>query len=216
MQEQERRAEQVSDTADTRVDWPRFKLVHFSAPTGIPHRWDAELLAKGAPDGLVCHVEDKLTLLEDPTFGPLVCFGTGAPDERLCLNPRTRQVICILYGAFGNWRDSASQPEMVGPVEVVGSSLDQFITLVRAATERFPFDNDLSAEEHTGKSAEDEMAREEQRFSEWAQAVLELEEILSRIDQAAVSNPGGFWQTFVVDVGMGNYATKNFLVEPDK
>lgn len=27
--------------------WPRFKIVTYSAPTGIPNGWDAELLAKG-------------------------------------------------------------------------------------------------------------------------------------------------------------------------
>ena len=39
--------------------WPRFTLVTYAAPTGIPHGWDAELLEKGAPDGLVCEAASE-------------------------------------------------------------------------------------------------------------------------------------------------------------
>lgn len=46
-------------------------------------------------------------------------------------------------------------------------------------------------------------------------AVLELGETLDRIDPAALAVTGGFWQSFVADMGMGNYATKYFLREPD-
>ncbi|HEU5441019.1 MAG TPA: hypothetical protein VFU88_17160 [Ktedonobacterales bacterium] len=151
----------MPDAADTRVDWPRFKLVTYSAPTGIPHGWDAELLAKGAPDGLVCEAQDTLTLLQDPGSGPLVCFGTAGRSEHLCLDPRTKHAVHILYGDF---RPHQIQPEVVGPAHLVGSSLDQFTAMVCAATGRFPFDSDLTAEAH-----EDEEARDERRFNEWAQ-----------------------------------------------
>ncbi len=203
----------MADAADARVDWPRFKLVTYSAPTGIPHGWDAELLAKGAPDGLVCNAEDKLALLEDPISGPLVCFGTSGLYGRLCLDPRTKQIVHILYGAF---KPGDSQPNVVGPPHLVGSSLDHFIALVRAATERFPFDSDLTVEERGETAHENEEARAERRFNEWAQAVLELEETLDRIDPAAFAVTGGLWQTFVADVGMGIYATEDFLLEPEE
>lgn len=206
----------MPDAADARVDWPRFRLVTYSAPTGIPHGWDAELLAKGAPDGLYCNAEGKLTLLEDPGSGPLVCFGTTGLAGRLCLDPRTKQVVCILYGAFGSWRGDIPQPAVVGPAHVVGSSLDHFIALVRAATERFPFDSDLAVEERGEAAHEDEATREERRFNEWAWAAEELAETLDRIDSAAFADPGEFWHTFVADVGMGNYATKHFLRVPEK
>jgi hypothetical protein len=63
--------------------WPCFTLVTCKAPTGIPHGWDAELLEKGAPDGLVCRAARELTLLEHPDAGPLVCFGTMGRILRL-------------------------------------------------------------------------------------------------------------------------------------
>jgi SUKH-4 immunity protein of toxin-antitoxin system len=201
----------MSDAADARVEWPPFRLVTYSAPTNIPYGWDAELLAKGAPDGLVCAAEDALTLLEDPGSGPLVCFGSSGLDGRVCLDPRTRQVVHIVYGAFGSWRGGTPQPKVVGPAELVGSSLDHFIALVRAATERFPFDSDLAVEEHGGAVHEDEATREERRFSEWARAAEEVAETLDRIDPAAFADPGEFWHSFVADVGMGIYATKHFL-----
>ncbi|HEV2238365.1 MAG TPA: hypothetical protein VGR57_17020, partial [Ktedonobacterales bacterium] len=65
----------MPDAADTQVDWPRFKLVTYSAPTGIPYGWDAELLAKGAPDGMFCKAAHALELLEAPGYGPIVSFG---------------------------------------------------------------------------------------------------------------------------------------------
>jgi hypothetical protein len=206
----------MPNAADARVDWPRFKLVTYSAPTGIPRGWDAELLAKGAPDGLVCHAEDQLTLLEDPSTGPLVCFGTGDLYERFCLDPRTNQVVCIVYRAFGSWRGGTPQPEVVGPADLVASSLDHFIALVRAAMERFPFDSDLAVEERGEAAHEDEEAREERRFNERARAVEELAVTLHRIDPAAFEDSGGYWPTFVADVGMGNYATERFLREPEE
>jgi hypothetical protein len=61
------------------VDWPRFTLVTYRAPTGIPNGWAAELLEKGAPDGLVSTAARELTLLEHPKAGALVCFGTTGP-----------------------------------------------------------------------------------------------------------------------------------------
>lgn len=206
----------MPDAADARVDWPRFTLVTYSAPTGIPHGWDAELLAKGVPDGLVCHAEDKLMLLEDPGTGPLVCFGTGGLYDRFCLDPRTKQVVCIGYGAFGSWRGGTPQPEVVGPADLVASSLDHFIALVRAATERFPFDSDLAVEERGEAAHEDEEAREERRFNERHRAAEELAETLDHIDPVAFADPGEFWHTFVADVGMGNYATERFLREPEE
>ena len=54
--------------------WPHFRRVTYSAPTGIPHGWDVELLDKGAPDGLVCTAARELILFEHPNAGPLVCL----------------------------------------------------------------------------------------------------------------------------------------------
>jgi len=188
--------------------WPRFKMVTFSQPTGIPNGWDAELLDKGAPDGLVVGAARELTLLEDPGSGPLVCFGFAGAHGRLCLDPRTKQVVHIEYGAF---KPGNPQAEVVGRAHLVSSSLDQLIAMVRAATDRFPFDSDITV----GEAYEDEDTREERRFNEWAQAVLELEETLHRIDPAVSTLGGEFWGDFLADVGMGNYSTEDILNPPD-
>lgn len=188
-------------------NWPRFRLVIYTAPTGIPNGWDAELLGQGAPDGLVCTAARELVLMEHPDAGPLVCFATAGPDDYVCLDPRTKQVVRVLYGAF---RFGDPQPEFVGPAWVVNSSLDQFIASVRAVTERFPFDSEVTGKD--GRGEEDEKVREDRRFSEWEQAVLELAETLDRIDPI----PGeGFWGDFLADVGMGNYASHWWINPPD-
>jgi SUKH-4 immunity protein len=191
------------------VHWPRFKVVTYSAPTGIPHGWDAELLEQGAPDGLICTAARELILMEHPDAGPLVCFGTTGPDDYVCLDPRTKQVVLVVYGAF---RTGDPQPAFVGPAWLVNSSLDHFIASVRVVTERFPFDSEVTGKDRRGE--EDEDARDERLLNEWAQAVVDLAEILDRIDPAAFADPGEFWHTFVADVSMGNYSTEDILNPP--
>jgi SUKH-4 immunity protein len=192
------------------ADWPRFTLVTYSAPTGIPHGWDAELLEKGAPDGLVCEAARALTLLEHPDAGPLVCFGTMGPDDYICLDPRTKQVVLVVYGAF---RTGDPQPRFVGPTWLVNSSLDHLIASIRAVTERFPFDSEVSGKGRRGEEDEDD--RDERLLNEWAQAVLELGEALDRIDSAHPVLGGEFWGDFLADVSMGNYASEYWLNPPD-
>jgi hypothetical protein len=80
-------------------------------PTGIPHGWDEELLEQGAPDGLAYKAAQELTLLDDPGSGPLVCFGISGIYGRLCLDPRTKQIVHVSYGAF---RRSGPQPKVIG------------------------------------------------------------------------------------------------------
>jgi hypothetical protein len=191
--------------------WPRFKVVTYSAPTGTPHGWDAELLDKGAPDGLVCTAARELTLVERPDAGPLVRFGTMGPEEYVCLDPRTKQVVGILYGTF--FRIDDPQPEVVGRAWLINSSLDHFIGSVRAVTERFPFDSEVTGKDCRGE--EDEETRRDRRHNEWAQAVAELDETLRRIDPAVSTLGGEFWGDFLGDVGMGNYASEYWLNPPN-
>lgn len=190
--------------------WPRFTLVTYSAPTGIPHGWDEELLEKGAPTGLAYKAAQELTLLEDPGSGPLVCFGTSGIYGRLCLEPRTKQIVHVSYGAFGR---SGPQPKVIGPAYFVNSSLDQFIASVRAVTERFPFDSEVTGKDRRGE--EDEEAREDRCFKEWDQAVEELDVTLHRIDPAISTLGGQFWGDFLGAVGMGDYASEDWLNGPD-
>ncbi len=93
------------------AQWPRFGLAPYSAPTGIPYGWDAELVERGAPIGLGYEVANELTLLEDPGSAPLVCFGTSGVYGRLCLDPRSKQIVHIQYGVFN--RRSDPQPKVV-------------------------------------------------------------------------------------------------------
>jgi SUKH-4 immunity protein len=192
------------------ANWPRFMLVTYTAPTGIPNGWDAEQLEQGAPDSLVCRAARELTLLEHPEAGPLVCFGTTGPRDYLCLHPQTKQVVFVTYAAF---RIGDPQPSFVGRAWPVNSSLDHFIASVRAVTERFPFDTEVSGKGRRGE--EDEDACDERRFNEWAQATLELGETLDRIDPASPVRGGEFWGDFLADVSMGNYASEDWLLPPD-
>jgi hypothetical protein len=189
--------------------WPRFRLVTYSAPTGIPHEWDAELVEKGAPDGLAYEAAKELTLLEDPGSGPLVCFGTRGISGRLCLDPRTKQIVHISYRAFGR---SGPQPKVIGHAHFVNSSLDQFIASVRAVTERFPFDSEVTGKDRRGE--EDEETRLDRRFNEWNQAIEELAETLHRIDPAVSTLGCEFWGDFLGAVGMGDYASEYWLNPP--
>jgi hypothetical protein len=193
---------------DMAVDWPRFTLVTYTAPTGIPHGWDAELLEHGAPNGLVCTAARELTLIEHPQAGPLVCFGKGhLAGMYVCLDPRTKQVVDI--NAHGPVGPRSPQPKIIGSADLVSSSLAHFIAQVRTVTERFPFDSEVSGKERRGE--EDDDAREERRFNEHAQAVLDLAEILDRIDPV----PSEFWGIFLGDVSQGNYASEDWLNPPD-
>jgi SUKH-4 immunity protein len=187
--------------------WPRFKMVTYAAPTSIPDGWDTELLEKGAPDGLGCTAFRELTLFERPYAGPLVRFGEGhLLHTYVCLEPRTKQVVCVNYWAF---RTGVPQPRFAGPASVVNSSLDHFIASIRAVTERFPYDSEVTGKQH--RSEEDEEAREDRRFAEWEQAVLELADTLDRIDPLASTLGGQYWGVFLGDVGMGSYASETWL-----
>ena len=62
---------------------------------------------------------------------------------------------------------------------------------------------------------EDEEPSDDQLFNEWEQAVLEFGEILDRIGPARPVMGGEFWGDFLADVGMGNYASKDWLNPPD-
>jgi hypothetical protein len=189
--------------------WPRFTLVTYSAPTGIPHGWDAELLEKGAPDGLAYEAAKELTLLEDPSSGPLMCFGTSGLYGRLCLDPRSGRVVHVVDAASVT---GDPEPRLLGPAWHVNASLDQFITSIRAVTERYPYDSEVTGKDRRGE--EDEETHLDRLFNEWEQAVIELDEALYRIDPTISTLGGQFWGTFLGDVGMGNYRSEWWLNPP--
>ena len=200
---------------DPTARWPRFELVTFSAPTGIPHGWDAELLSKGVPKAMLgrYNAASELTLLEDPGHGPLVCFGASGSFVRLCLDPRTGQVVDIVYDrkAVNQPSNDHGPPWLVRPPLLVNSTLDQFIDSVHTVVDRFPFHSGDTKEGSELDDPAKERARAEQLDSELDRAAENLTEILRSIDPAAVADESTFWRTFVDDVQMGDFATEDVL-----
>jgi len=131
-------------------------------------------------------------------------------DAYFCLDPHTKQVIGVNYGAF---RPRDPQPHFAGPAWFVNSSLDQFIASVRAITARFPYDT-VSLKVSKRLSIDEwDLSDDDwnELFREHDQAADDLTEVLGRIDPAAVVDQDGFWTGFVADVQMGNYATRYYL-----
>src|SRR5581483_2744499 len=187
-----------TSAASTQDRWPHFEMVTFSEPTGIPNGWDVDLLRKGVPKSLLGRYDaaDELTLLAGPNFDPLVCFGNSGSFVKICLDPRTGQVVDIVYDSKSGivHSDVDSRDWLVRPAMLVNSSLDQFIASVRAVYDRFPFDS--------GESYDSD-----DNADEWDHAVEDLMKILRQMDVAAVANPDGFWRTFLDDVQMGDFST---------
>jgi SUKH-4 immunity protein len=174
--------------AATEDRWPRFELVTFPEPTGIPHGWDEPLVRQGVPKALIertYQAASRLTLLDDPRYGPLVRFGESGLSDSICLDPRTGQVLLII-----------DAPD--GPAWLVNSSLEQFIETVRVVIERFPF---------YGVASELE---ERERIGD------ELAEAIRSIDPAAGVDPNGFWQIFLADVMIGDFATEDIVGGDDE
>lgn len=192
---------------------PRFEMITFSAPTSIPHGWDAELLRRGVPKArLVYDAANQLTLVEDPEHGQLVCFGTHGRHIRICLDPRSGHVVDVLCDdrAKSQPREATSTAEVIRSAWLVNSSLDQFIASVRVVVNRFPFDSGDAIRASDWDDHAIALARAEQLEREWDQAVEDLTETLRRIDPVALADDG-FWRTFLDDVQMGNYATSDIL-----
>jgi SUKH-4 immunity protein len=195
---------------DPTARWLRFELVTFSAPTGIPHGWDAELLNKGVPKSLLgrYRARSELVLVEVPDYGPLVCFGTTMVTNSVCLDPRTGAIVETDYVPTVIRDPSRGGYGLPG---FVNSSLGQFIASVRAVLNRFPFNSTDTGADRELDERTRERARAEQREGEWNHAVEDLTEILRQIDPAAVADEYTFWRTFVDDVQMGNFATEGIL-----
>jgi SUKH-4 immunity protein len=189
--------------------WPRFELVTYAEPTGIPHGWDRDLITLGVPKSIMGSYKaiDHLDLIEHPTLGPLVRFATIVIRRRgaMCLHPATGSI----HYLTGN-----------GPEQewFVNTTLAQFNESVRAVINRFPFDHGVpdDAPIHD-ESAQLPASRMDQRDDvDWIIVGEELRELLRRIDPASVADPNGYWSGFVDDVEMGDYSTEAVLHFPGK
>lgn len=198
--------------------WPRFELVNFSVPTGIPNGWDDELLRKGVPKSLFRRYEAtrELMLLEDSRYDPLVCFGTSGPFVKICFDPSTKQIVDVVYDSKANTQEVGvhATSRVIRTPLLVNTTLDQFINSVRAVLDRFPFDQSNSGTYSVVDKPASGSDQEDKREREWDRAVEDLAETLSRIDPAAVANPDGFWRTLLDDIQMGDFATEEVLKLP--
>lgn len=125
------------------AQWPRFELATFAKPTSIPDGWDEDLILHGAPKAFLGRYESSpaLTLVTVSQSQQWVCFGHTAEGDLMCLDPFTRQIVCVI-----------NVPN--GPSFLVNTSLDQFIQTVRAVIERFPFytgGSSLAVREEVGR-----------------------------------------------------------------
>jgi len=188
--------------------WPRFELVTYTEPTGIPHGWDRDLITLGVPKRILgdyYKAVSRLELIEHPTLGPVVRFATLGRRGAMCLHPATGSIHQLTGARSGQeW--------------FVNTTLAQFNDSVRAVINRFPFDRgvpseaptpDASAQWHTSNTDKGDDVS-------WITVGEELRELLRRIDPASVANPNGYWNTFVTDVEMGNYSAEDVLTFPEK
>ena len=209
----------MPENDEARDRWPRFDLVSFRTPTGIPHGWDAELLRKGVPKALIgqsYQAASELMLLNVPGNGHLVCFGISGLLGKACLDPHTGAIITItdVPPEYSHTLNLVSG--IYGPSCFINSSLDQFIASVRVVLDRFPFDSGDTEERDDRDQPASIKANGDELADEWDKAADELTEALRGIDSAAVADLDGFWMTFVADVQMGNYATKVVLTAPEE
>jgi SUKH-4 immunity protein len=186
--------------------WPRFEFVTFPEPTGVPYEAARMLVKRGVPKSLfgLYRAASELTLLEDSGLGQLVCFGTTGLYGWVCLDPRTGQVVDLIYVPVATTNLPAG---VLRPAWLVNSSLEQFIDSVRVVLNRFPFDS-VSMERNRDWAGSDW----DDLQNEWDHAADEIEEALRAVDPAAVADPNGFWMTFL-DLGVrsGDYMTSEVV-----
>ena len=187
--------------------WPRFELVTYTTPKDIPHGWDRDLIALGAPKRILGSYEamSQLELIEHPTLGPLVRFATIGIRRQgaMCLHPATGS-IRHLTGARS------------GQESFVNTTLAQFNESVHSVINRFPFDHGLPSNTSIQDvSAQWPASRTDQREDvDWIAVGEELRELLRCIDPKSVADPNYYWSGFVDDVEMGNYSTDAVLNFP--
>lgn len=191
--------------------WPRFELVTFPEPTGVPYEAARMLVARGVPRSLfgLYRAASELTLFEDPGRGQLVCFGTAGLNGLVCLDPHTGQVVDLIYVPVATANVRAG---VLRPAWLVNSSLEQFSESVRVVLNRFPFDSvSMKGTLDLDGSDWDDL------HNEWNHAADEMEEALRAIDPAAVADPNGFWMTFLdLDVRSGDYMTSEMVGSNDE
>lgn len=192
---------------DLPVNWPRFEVVTYAQPTGIPHGWDGELVALGVPKRTLGRYEalDELKLIEHPVLGPLVCFASLKRGS-MGLHPETGSI---------HWLTGLRS----GREWFANSSLAQFNDAVRAVMRRFPFEQ-VTWREWTDAPEDDPsilwQAYQAHRSEDvdWATIGEQTRAMLRRLDPESVANPDGYWNTFVTELAMGDYSIESVVTLP--
>ncbi len=189
------------------IHWPRFELVTYVEPTGIPHGWDRDLITVGVPKRITGSYKavSHLDLIEHPTLGPVVRFATVGRRGAMCLHPATGSI---------HWLTGARS----GQEWFVNTTLAQFNASVRAVIERFPFDRGVPADTplHDESAQWHASSTDQSDDVQWDMVGEELRELLRRIDPESLADPNGYWRTFLADVQMGNYSTDDILNYSEK
>ena len=188
--------------------WPRFMLVIYVEPTGIPHGWDRDLIALGVPQRILGNhytALRHLELVEHPALGFLVRFALVGRRGGICFHPATQSI---------HWLTGARS----GQERFVNTTLAQFNESVRTVIDRFPFDRDVASTAHPHDTSARWYSRATGQRSDvqWGHVGEELRELLRRIDPESVAHPDGYWNSFVNDVQMGDYSTDDVLNSPGK
>jgi|SRR6185437_13098283 len=177
--------------------WPQFELVSYSnllALNDIVNDAMLQSLNIGVPKSFfgAYKADTNLSLLNIPSRGKLICF-SSSDLTKLCLDPNTGEVVQVII-----------VPD--GPCHPVNSSLEQYRKSVKAVYDRFPFDS-----WQPGMSSDSDEIMD-MVFQEWEMAADELRAILHDIDMdPAVLSEIGFWGTFLDDLMMGNYFSKEVI-----
>ena len=181
--------------------WPQFELVSYTdvlALNDIANDAMRKSLKIGVPKSFfgAYKADSNLSLLNIPSRGKLICF-SSSDLTKLCLDTRTSEVVHVI-----------TVPD--GPCHPVNETLEQYRQSVKAVYDRFPFD---SWQPGMSPNSDEIM---DMVFPEWEMAADELRAILHDIDRdPAVSSEIGFWGTFLDDLMMGNYFSKDVMFNPE-
>ncbi|WP_074989915.1 SUKH-4 family immunity protein [Streptomyces misionensis] len=161
----------------TDENWPSFAMVQIHGSSAGNPDWDGPDLTLEVPRAMVgatYRAADALTR----GHGSLVRFGSTGLFGSILLDTVTGAVVKLERDAHH--------------VSIVNSSLPNFVVVVRAVIERFPFYDSGSDD------------------SEWMAAARAVEEIVRGVDPGAFIRDG-FWETLVNDIEMGDFSTEDVL-----
>ena len=174
--------------------WPRYEPVTFSIGVNVS-REDLDTLNRALLPKRALGVGDALEEpvgIDVPGRGYLIRFAHGG-FHSYCFDPATGEVL-----ELSDW--PGMEPYLVN------TTLDQFTRTVKAVTGAFPYYDDMPI-------AVDDVEADA-RIAERVATAARIGDLLREIDPVAMA-PDGFWDNFLVDVGMGDYSTEDVLREDD-